>query len=89
MASNRLRHDQGRRKRMRAQRFFAEYLSLLAAHRWLCTAEAYDYEERPEGAARSRQAYRQAISTARKSTDLLIRSAAQALGARRRCFSDR
>jgi hypothetical protein len=66
---------------------FDEYLPLLAAHRWLCAAEGYDYEKRPEGAARSRQEYEKAIATARQSTDLLIRTAADTLAARRRCLS--
>lgn len=56
---------------------FSEYLRLLAADRWLCTAEAYEHEKRPADAARSRQAYEQAISVARKSKMLLVRVAAQ------------
>jgi hypothetical protein len=66
---------------------FAEYLPLLAAHRWLCTAEGYEYEKRPKDAARSRRAYEQAISTARRSTAPLVRTAAEALEARARCHS--
>jgi hypothetical protein len=65
---------------------FSQYLPLLAAHRWLCTAEAYEYEKRPEDATRSRRAYERTISTARGSTDLLVRTAAEALTARGRCF---
>lgn len=68
---------------------FNHYLPLLAAHRWLCTAEGYEYEKRPEDAARSRQAYERAISTARQSTALLVRRAADELTTRRRCFSER
>jgi hypothetical protein len=68
---------------------FSEYLPLLAAHRWLCTAEAYEYERRPEDAARSRRAYEQAALTANKSDALLIRSGTQGLMARGRCFSTR
>ena len=34
---------------------FSAYLPLLAAHRWLCTAEAYNYEQAPEDAERSRR----------------------------------
>jgi hypothetical protein len=52
---------------------FKEYLPLLAAHRWLCAAEAHDYEKRPKDAARSRRAYEDAISVARGSSALLIR----------------
>ena len=66
---------------------FSAYLPLLAAHRWLCTAEAYDYEKRSEDAGRSRQAYEQRIIAARKSTQLLIRTAAARLVARGRCFA--
>ncbi len=68
---------------------FSEFLPLLAAHRWLCTAEAYEYEKQPEDAARSRRAYEQAISTARQSRALLVRMAAEGLTARGRCFSQR
>ncbi len=52
---------------------FSAYLPLLAAHRWLCTAEAYDYEQAPEDAERSRREYKQRLSTAQKSSVLLIR----------------
>lgn len=65
---------------------FTEYLPLLAAHRWLCTAEAYDYEKRPQDAARSRREFDAAVQTARRSTTLLIRAGADALQARRRCI---
>jgi hypothetical protein len=68
---------------------FAAYLPLLAAHRWLCTAEAYDYEKRPDDAARSRRTYEEALSSARASSSLLIRTAAQALQARGSCYSPR
>jgi hypothetical protein len=64
---------------------FSTYLPLLAAHRWLCTAEAYDYEKRPTEAARSRRNYEQRLSTARKSKVLLIRTAGERLAARGRC----
>jgi len=65
---------------------FSSYLPLLAAHRWLCTAEAYDYEKRAEDAARSREAYEQRLIAARRSTRVLIRTAAERLATRRRCF---
>jgi hypothetical protein len=64
---------------------FSAYLPLLSAHRWLCTAEAYDYEERPTEAARGRRNYQQRLSTARQSKVLLIRTAAERLAARGRC----
>lgn len=66
---------------------FSTYLPLLAAHRWLCTAEVFDYEKRPADAARSRAAYQQRVSIARASSVLLIRTAADRLAARGRCFS--
>lgn len=66
---------------------FRNYLPLLAAHRWLCTAEAYDYEKQPEDAARSRDLYRQALATAHKSPLRLVRNAAAELAKRQRCFA--
>ncbi len=65
---------------------FSAYLPLLAAHRWLCAAEGYEYEKQPEGAARSRNEYEQAISVALESPSLLVRSAAQALKTRGACY---
>lgn len=64
---------------------FKEYLPLLAGHRWVCAAEAYDYEKRPKDAGRSRRAADAAIQTARRSTALMIRIAAETLQARGRC----
>ncbi len=64
---------------------FKEYLPLLAAHRWLCAAEGYDYEKRSKEAARSRRASDAAIQTARRSTSLVVRIAAETLQARGRC----
>src|ERR1035437_799095 len=66
---------------------FSDYLRLLAAHRWLCAAEAYEYEKQPEGAAWSRRAYETMVSTARQSKTLLIRLAAERLAERSSCFS--
>jgi hypothetical protein len=66
---------------------FTEYLPLLAAHRWLCTAEAYDYEKRPDAAARSREMFAKRIATAQQSRVQLIRAAADRLKARARCHS--
>lgn len=68
---------------------FSKCLPLLVAHRWLCAAEAFDYEKQPDGAARSRRAYEMAIATARRSTDLLVRTATEGLMARGRCYSRR
>ena len=67
---------------------FSEYLPLLAAHRWLCTAEAYDYEQKPAEAERSRRAYETRLEVALRSKDLLLRTAAQRLAARRRCMAN-
>lgn len=67
---------------------FSRYLPLLAAHRWLCAAEGYDYEKQPEGAARSRRAYAETIVAARQSKSPMVRMAAGALSARRSCFSE-
>jgi len=68
---------------------FSAYLPLLAAHRWLCTAEAYEYEQRPVDAERSRRAYQARLELARQRKDLLVRAAAERLGARARCFASR
>ncbi len=66
---------------------FNEFLSLLAAHRWLCTAEAYEYEKRPDGASGSRRASEQALAIARQSKALLVRMAAEELAERGRCHA--
>jgi hypothetical protein len=66
---------------------FTAYLPLLAAHRWLCTAEAYEYEKRPDAAVRSRRSYEEALTIARGSRAVLVRTAAQVLQVRGRCFS--
>jgi len=65
---------------------FKEYLPLLAAHLWLCAAEAYEYENKPEDAAHSRRAYETMVSTARQSKSLLIRLAAERLAERNSCW---
>jgi hypothetical protein len=66
---------------------FSTYLPLLAAHRWLCTAEAYEYEHRPADAARSRRAYEARLELARRVKTLLFRTAAERLAMRGRCFT--
>ncbi len=68
---------------------FSDYLPLLAAHRWLCSAEAYDFEKLPADAERSRRMYEQRLSTARGSKVLLIRTAAERLATRGQCFAPR
>ena len=64
---------------------FSQYLPLLEAHRWLCAAEAYESEKMPAEATRTRQAYERALSTARRSSSLLVRTAAAELGALPQC----
>jgi hypothetical protein len=66
---------------------FRDYLPLLAAHRWLCAAEGFDYEKQPADAAQSRRAYERRVVVARQSKDLLIRTAANRLEERGRCFA--
>jgi hypothetical protein len=65
---------------------FHEFLPLLEAHRWLCTAEGYDYDRAPADAARARHAYRRALAVAERSSSALIRTAAAELAARRSCL---
>jgi len=64
---------------------FREVLPLFAAHLWLCTAEF----SRPdsERAARARREYERDIAIATKSSSLLIRTGAEGLKARGRCYS--
>jgi hypothetical protein len=66
---------------------FSHLLPLLSAHRWLCTAEVFDYERRPKEAARSRGMFVQRIAAARASGGAMIRVAAERLSARGRCHS--
>jgi hypothetical protein len=68
---------------------FSAYLPLLSAHRWLCAAEAYGYENSPVDAARSRSLYEQRLAVARQSTVLLIRAAAERLAERGQCLAPR
>ena len=68
---------------------FSQYLPLLEAHRWLCAAEAYESGKAPAEVTRTRHAYEQALSTARQSSSLLVRTAAGELAARARCFVER
>ena len=52
---------------------FRSYLPLLSAHRWLCAAEAFDFEKKPDQASRSRQHYRDRLAVALKSDSAMIR----------------
>ena len=64
---------------------FSQYLPLLEAHRWLCAAEGYVFENRPAEASRSRGSYENALAVASQSASLLVRTAATELGTRARC----
>jgi hypothetical protein len=64
---------------------FSQYLPLLEAHRWLCTAEGYLRENKPEEAEESRARYQRALLTANGSTSVLVRTAALELSARNSC----
>jgi len=68
---------------------FSAYLPLLAAHRWLCAAEAYQYELKPADAERSRNLAERRLIVARASKVLMIRTAAERLSMRRSCFAPR
>ena len=73
---------------------FAPSLPLLAAHRWLCAAEAYEYEmtsgvqasKTGVGLTRARVAYVDRLGQALRSQDSLVRFAAETLKARGACF---
>jgi DNA-binding beta-propeller fold protein YncE len=64
---------------------FRELLPLLAAHLWLCAAEFATSDR--DRAARARQGYETDMAVAMKSPLLIIRTAAEGLKARDRCYS--
>jgi len=64
---------------------FSAYLQLLAAQRWLCAAEGYEYGRQPEQAQAAKQRSQERLDVARRSPDALIRTAADALAERGRC----
>ena len=67
---------------------FRDLLGVLAAHRWLCAAEAYDYEQKPTEALRARQAYEEALKmAAADSRSALMATAAGELMASGRCYA--
>jgi hypothetical protein len=68
---------------------FRELLPLLAAHRWACTEEAYTYERNTAAAARSDTAFRRALNVAVKSSNPLVRVAAEHLGQTHTCDTNR
>lgn len=66
---------------------FRDMLRVLAAHRWLCTAEGYEYEQKRTEAVRARRAYEEALATASSdSRSPLMATAASELKASGRCF---
>ncbi|HET9867062.1 MAG TPA: hypothetical protein VFQ06_07215, partial [Nitrospira sp.] len=65
---------------------FRDFLRVLAAHRWLCTAEGYEYEQKPADALRARRAYEAALKMAmEQSRSVLMATAANELKASGRC----
>jgi len=64
-------------------------IPLLASHRWLCAAELFAFERKVPEAADARRKYGAALATARKSTSLLVRTAAERLAVRATCFATR
>ena len=67
---------------------FRDFLRVLAAHRWLCTAEAYQYEQKPTEALRARRAYEEALKiAAADSRSALMATAAGELIASGRCYA--
>ncbi len=68
---------------------FHDYLFLLEAHRWLCTAEAFEFAGQGEAAQSARQSYQNAAAAARKSKSPLLSAAAARLVERGACFAPR
>jgi hypothetical protein len=58
----------------------------LIAHRWVCAAEAYEFEEQPQEAAWARRSAASSLAAALEAQSLLVRTAAQEQQARGRCF---
>ncbi len=65
---------------------FRDFLRLLAAHRWLCAAEGYEYEQQPAAAERARHAHERALTSARESRSALLKAAAEELREANRCY---
>jgi hypothetical protein len=65
------------------------YLPLLAAHRWLCAAEFFRFEQSPENAAYAKRRYEIRLPQALTAKNLVIRTAAYQLAARRTCYAAR
>ena len=67
---------------------FRDFLRVLAAHRWLCTAEGYEYEKKPTEAVRARRAYEEALTVAlADSRSPLMTTAAGELKGSGRCHA--
>jgi hypothetical protein len=66
---------------------FRDFLRVLAAHRWLCTAEGYEYEQKPAEALRARRSYEEALKIATDSRSALMTTAANELKASGRCHA--
>lgn len=67
---------------------FRDLLRVLAAHRWLCAAEAYEYEEKTADARRARRAYEDALKIAlADSHSTLMTTAASEMKASGRCHA--
>ena len=67
---------------------FRDLLRVLAAHRWLCAAEGYEYEQKPGEALRARRAYEEAVTIATTdSRSMLMTTAASELKVSGRCHA--
>jgi hypothetical protein len=87
-------HDCPEREAIFAERYlidhpdtpFAGLLRVLAAHRWLCVAEAYEYQRQPGSAAHARHEYQRALPIALNVESPLMRVAADELKSSGRCY---
>jgi hypothetical protein len=66
---------------------FREFVQLIAAHRWLCAADAYEFERNQAGADTARSAYQRALAAADQSRSALIKTAAAELKGANRCHA--
>ena len=67
---------------------FRDLLRVLAAHRWLCAAEGYEYEQKPGEALGARRKYEEAVAIATAdSRSELLTTAARELKASGRCHT--
>jgi hypothetical protein len=67
---------------------FGDLLRVLAAHRWLCAAEAYEYEQKPTEALRARHSYEEALKIATHARSALMTTAARELQMSGRCYAE-